>query len=66
MQSPLGQYGFNHIIMVACFVVKRMQQLPYDEIVDYLVESSTLLKTLFPKRILSRYVVLIQIEYKNV
>ena len=52
--SPLGQHGFDPLGMTACIVLKTMQQLSYDELVDYLEDSSRLLPIPGLKRVPSR------------
>ena len=53
-QSPLGQTGFDSLEMTVRIALKTIQQLSYDEPVDYLEDSSRLLPILGLKRMPSR------------
>ncbi len=53
-QNPLGQHGFDPLGMTACIALKTMQQLSYNELGDYLEDSSRLLSMQGLKRVPSR------------
>ncbi len=52
--SPLGQTGFDPLGMTVCIALKTIQQLSYDELGDYLEDSSRLLSIPGLKRVPSR------------